>query len=529
MHRSRFALLGLLATATPLHAQGTFTTGLRWSHSPEAGEAWIPQEVTFAAGGSFVWGAIDGAEPHLALLDGVAEGAVASREEDASIAAVPTPARVAAGSRADAVFSVAQHSTTGPFDRISLVSRHDPLAAARGLGFAPVWTHDLGIVGNGPARIACDAVGLRVLAAVHDGSSGTVRVDWLSGDTGQVLARVDLPALGLSAVAVDGEGERAAVLAGLDLYVLDGDGAVLEHRTLSASSPALAISADGARVAYGRPGGIVGLREAGSGYETAFERDVHPVWLPGDLALSDDGATLAAGWWNSTKGERARLEILDGHTGALVQRHVQFGIAGGPQNLPAAVDVSDDGSRAAFGLWGGGAAAEPEVVVYQRGIDEPILEVDLDGSAFGLDLDAAGRRVAVAWKEGHAGTLGARGRIELFDTGEADVELAETPEIGGELALAARHAGASTVLFLLGERAPEPVEIRGVAGELYLDRSTLTVFGRVADAAGRADLALPVPNDPTWIGRTLSSQAAFRTGSGLVLSADSPDALVLAP
>ena len=187
--------------------------------------------------------------------------------------------------------------------------------------------------------------------------------------------------------------------------------------------------------------------------------------------------------------------------------------AGGTQNLVSAVDVSADGLRAAFGMWGN--TSDPEVVVLEIGNLGPALAIKLPGSVRGLDLDPTGTRVAIAHKNVHSSTFGARGTVRLVDTGERGIQLLETPRLGGELTAAAQRPGSSLGWFLMGPRSATPLFFPGVSTPLLIERGRVQVHARVPDANGRIDFAMPVPNTPGLRGMQMHLQGAFRTPQGL--------------
>jgi hypothetical protein len=93
------------------------------------------------------------------------------------------------------------------------------------------------------------------------------------------------------------------------------------------------------------------------------------------------------------------------------------------------------------------------------------------------------------------------------------------------LRAAAKRAGASFGLFLIGERREEPVGYPGTFGELWLERSTLRIVARPCDADGRADVELPLTG--VGAGLEVHVQAAFRVGGALHFGETVVDALVL--
>jgi len=236
------------------------------------------------------------------------------------------------------------------------------------------------------------------------------------------------------------------------------------------------------------------------------------------LAIASDGSAYCASWWRAVGTDRVRHEVYEGATHTRVNHIVQEGFANGLQNAPVDAVFSADGTRVAVASWGRGDAL-PEVLLLELGVAQPVMEIDLPGSAMAIDLDREGTRIAVVTKNLHANQFGTTGEVRLYDTGERDLQLLSPARVGGTLALASQHAGASTALFLIGTRSASPLSVPGVLGELHLDRRRrMYIYARAADSTGRADLTIPLPNQPALIGLPLSAQAASRVAGQLVLS-----------
>jgi hypothetical protein len=77
--------------------------------------------------------------------------------------------------------------------------------------------------------------------------------------------------------------------------------------------------------------------------------------------------------------------------------------------------------------------------------------------------------------------------------------------------------GASGVIFLAGTPSPFPLVVPGVSGTLLLRRVGIRPARVRTDASGRADVSLPLANDPALIGTYEHVQAAFRIGGVLHL------------
>ncbi len=511
------ALSLVLALPAATAAQGVFGPAERWEHRPGPGQPWIPADVALAAGGELCWAAPAVATPHLLALSGPVRRHAEVLFADRGVGPVAGSFEVAAGERPDVLLTLVQRPAPDALHRRTEVRRYDPLAAAVAGGpFDPVWTHDLGTLGNAPARLACDARGDRLVAAVHDPAAGHVQLDWLDAEDGALRHRELVPAASLRRLELSADGRRALLSAGLGVWVLEESG-VVHHEPLQAATDGVALAADGASFAVGQPGSARLLREGTGGFATAWSRAAPAHELAARLALSADGGTLAVGWWNAADAVSARFEWWDCVADVRLFERPYPGVPGGLQNFPQALEVTADGRRAAFGAWGDGDA-DPEVFVVDRDLGE-VLRADLPGSVLALDLSPDGTRLAVAGKDVHANQVGTTGSVRLYDTGERSVQVLGQARLGGTVRVRAARPAATRAVFLVGVPAAAPSAVPGVSGELLLDRDAGVASHAVpADAQGRAALTLRLPDDPAWLGRRLGVQVAFRTPAGTVLS-----------
>jgi len=524
-HESLRAGLFALLLALPAAAQDPFQPGLRWTRSSSSGDAWIPRSVAFGADENEVFVAAPGGIRHFELLCAVGSGTQSALQRDDSFAPSVGALAGCAGSDSGACFTLAQFPGPDTLHRNTLCARHDPLAQ-QGSG-AEVWSHAAGFLTNGAARIACDRSGSRVALAVWDSNTQAVQIDLLEGASGALLRRQRLPALALNELVLCADGTRLALAAGLDLWILDGQLATRHHQTLATSTNALALSGDGTLCAFGGSGALRLVEAQPSGaYGQRWSMAAATGELAARAALSRDGRTLALGWWNAQDGSSVRLQLCDTAAAAVLWEKYQPGLAGGPQNLPAAVAASEDGERAAFGLWGDGTN-EPELLLVARTGGRVVLSADLPGSVQGIALDSRGERLVVAHKEVHANEFGTNGSVRLYDTGESDLVLRSRAEIGGTLELSAHRRRDGVVLFLEGPKSSVPWTFPGARGVLWLRRNALSMSSSVAGPDGRADLSVPIPADPLLIGSERHFQTAWRAAGVLHFGSHVLDALVL--
>lgn len=511
-------LLCTLATA-----QDPFTEGIRWDYSATQQDPWLPETVSFGARENMVLLGTEGQTPSLAVLDRAAYGDHGPRFTDSTFLAGATHVTTVSGWNED-LFSAIQVPSPTKYDRATFVARHDVIGASQGAPFAPSWTHDAGLVANGPARLAASLDGERVVLAVWDNHSARVQVDFLEGESGALVNRVLVPGAALNQVEISEDGDVIAVAAGLDLYLFDGAGALLHHEALQASTRALSLSGDGTTLAVGGVSQLaVFTPDAAGGWINTFN-----ALAPGDEVaaaadLSRDGGVLGLAWWNYANGVDVHFEIWDLKRVAKVTDLPISGSQGGPQNLPEVVEVTPSGQHVAFGTWGNGSL--PEVIVLRPGEDLPLYGVDLPGSVRDLDLSDSGNRILVAYKSTHSNLPSQEGGVLLYENGAQTITQLNPASTGTTLEVATNLKGAGVSFLLIGERAPE-TSFPGVTGRLYLDRFSMQVLIQPSQA-GRGDFLIQLPDDPSLIGTQFSMQAAWRAYGGTVLGPELIDPLVV--
>lgn len=96
-------------------------------------------------------------------------------------------------------------------------------------------------------------------------------------------------------------------------------------------------------------------------------------------------------------------------------------------------------------------------------------------------------------------------------------EIPGNPEVGDTVRFGATHTPGSQVFFRAA-LAPGFVPVGGI-GTYFLDPAgDLQATSGIIGAQGNLELAVPMPNNPALIGRTVYGQAIVRTGSTFLLS-----------
>ncbi len=526
-------LLALLVAATAAAAPAAapppdpFAAGVRWSAGPAPSAPWMPRDVVLTERGELAFAGAALAHPRVALyataaLDGGEALIVEGPELAGAIGVVP----VAAGAGAHELFAAPQFPAPDEQHRRTEVTRYDALAAAAGAPFAPVWTRVLPVQQNGPALLAADPAG-GLVAAIHDPAAGRVHLEWIDTASGSPLQMALLPGGSLGALSLSAGGERAALTAGLELWVVNDDGSVAHHETLAAATSCLALSADGASLVVGAFGEARVLAEQpGGGFATRAVLAGAANHVASRVTIAADGESAAVGFWNHTSGVEVRVLWVETAGGAVLADLTWSG-APGLQNFPQELALTPDAARLAVALWGQGGP-EPELVLCERGRTAPLHAWSLGGSALALAMSDDGTRLAVCRKSAHANEFATTGDVVLVDTGERALQLTGPARLGGTLEQAFLHPGQTAAVFALGTPTPGPLLLPGIGGGLLLDPGLpLLLFQGPADASGRADLSLPVPASPALAGVTLSSQALALVPAALAFSVLRVDPVVL--
>jgi hypothetical protein len=516
------ALLLTFLTSQAL-AQDPFAGGERWHHDATTRAPWVPDAVAFGARDDLVWAGSKGPSGGMMLFHSASSGLQAPRAADPLSQLGASYLHGAAGRRADALFSIVQRPNPGPYQRQTLVHGFDGSSVPNASLMTPLWTHDVGFNTNGPTRMVVDREGEWVLVAVWNNATGCIQLDWLDGTSGTLLVRRTFPGLNLEALAISADGSRAAVSTGLTLLVLDSTGGVLHAEPLNSAVRCLALNESGSTVAVGGTGQVALLEDQAGGWVNRLNVTRSPVQIATALDLDHAGDILGVGWWESSAGRDVELEVWDTRTGRPLNSLDLPGVAGGVQNRVEVVDVSPDGSRVAFGTWGNGRDAE--VFVFERGVDQAVLEATLPGSVRDLELDDSGTQVVIAYQDSHRSQFSNTGGVALYQSADRDLVQLGPAELGTGLGIDTRMSSASFAFLLYGQRST-PIQFPGVQGLLHLDRKTLSYLWQVPQS-GRSQFVLPIPNDASLIGTHMALQAAFRTPTGTVLSPHVVEPLIL--
>lgn len=500
------AFATLPGPAAAAQASDPFVAGQRWRSAASVQDAWLPQSLAFAARGELLWSAQTGANPRLELFDAAPFAAQLAPRAAHARPGVAGVFAVAAGRDAHALFALSQYPGPTPATRWSELSRYDLFAVDPN---QPVWARTFAAPTNGLARVQASRAADELLAVLYDQGPQSLRLEWIRGADGLELSSQTLSTPSLRQVSAARDLSRVALSVGAQVRVVARSGALELNHALATPTNALALSGDGERLAFGDGGALRVFARAASGWSALREFSAGGNFVATRVALSDDGATLAIGWWDAQQTQRVRFELWRLADAAPRYARELSASGGVLQNFPESVVLAPDGRRAAFGAWGT-QDTQPEALLVDAQSGQELFALDLGGSVRTLALDESGTRLAVGFKHTHANLVGATGEVRCFDTGEREVQLLSVPHPGAPVQLAARRALAQRVYLLRGPLAAQPTPFGSAVGGLWIERLAVAAQSRRADASGRADFTLAIPLGG-WP-ENFALQAYFRGG-----------------
>ncbi|MCA9273692.1 MAG: hypothetical protein KDA31_11690 [Phycisphaerales bacterium] len=293
-------------------------------------------------------------------------------------------------------------------------------------GSTPLWTYTFG-TGYNEVRnrsIAINADGSRVAVCAYDGADTLLVI--LDGD-GNELNSTTVAGFALS-LDMDDSGNRVVVTAGAIARLYDTNTMTQEYAlSVSGAGGWARISRDGSAIADGGFN-VRAAREIEGVWQVAYSGTGTTDWF-GAVSLSADGQTLFAVSHDYASGYLINdHRIVDLNTSTVIASSGFTG-SGSFQNSVVSSEVNADGTVFVAATWGDQANTQPEIRVYDRGLNM-IDSLDTDGSPFAMDLSQDGSRIVVSTKSVHANTFGNGGATQVYDLDVAPPCLADVNHDG---------------------------------------------------------------------------------------------------
>ncbi len=319
---------------------------------------------------------------------------------------------------------------------------------------------------------------------------------------------------------ISGDGSTVLIASQTDNFVFDvGTSTMTFQDSTTVSHDAHAIDFDGDT--WARGGFDVGAWKKGvTTYTRVLTYNDPNLGFPVYTAcgLSADGSTFAVSAYDATDSNQFRVYCfaLTPTSSSLLWTFAHTS-TGGLQNVPQAVEVSDDGRIIAVAAWGGQSNGQPEVLVFDRDLGNvPIQSIDTPGSAFTCDVSGDGQFIVAGTKAVHANTSGNGGEGYSLDVGGQGLSIRGTSSIGRDVALDLGGTPGEQVLIMasLNDLAT-PVAVPGLRGTFGLDPTLFILLpfpvGSIP-GSGKLTLSAIVPNDPLIVGVNVFVQTARISG-----------------
>ncbi len=231
-------------------------------------------------------------------------------------------------------------------------------------------------------------------------------------------------------IDITADGRYVAFYSGAIAYVYDRQtGALRWSGSMGAGNAPLAISGDGAHLAYGWMSLYVRVWD-GSVYAPLWSVPGGSNWLR-SCRFSLDASTLVVGWYQYSTHLQNTIQLFEMPSSSPLWTYTYPMGAGTYQDIPYEIAATHDGSYIAVGSWGDEANTNPEVHVFEHAAPEPVMTLDAPGSIFGIDIVEEARGtvyVSACGKHIHANENGRGG--DLYCLRLTDPAAVGGPDIG---------------------------------------------------------------------------------------------------
>jgi hypothetical protein len=468
-------------------SEGLTGGGTFWTYT-DGGLAWIGASVAIGNVASQVFSQYD--------LNNEAAGLFSAYDSNPATP-VWTDGTVA-GTDFAAVDSAAETNTHVAISQVTLggnpTTRTAVLRKYSSSSVTPDWVYGFAPVINAAAKVAISRDGNTIVAAIMNNNTMSVELAVFGPGSAIPVSYTILPAGSNSSLRgwdLSADGSKLYFSQGVTANILDVATGSIEFSTnIGASFDSHAISGDGSVFAFGNFNSMKVWVHNGATYVNTISKSKGGSTYCAELDISDDGSSVAYGWYFYSPGTTVEIEALDVATGMVTMTDTVVGL-GTLQNTVAQISCNADGSRFGVGLWGDGGGQVDELRLYSSTQNAALQTLGLGGSVFGVDISADGQRLAGCGKAVHANTFGNGGHVDLIDAGGEDMLANGTPHSGATIDLEVHGVPGKTALLLSANLPQSPPAVFPGIGTLYVKRSALTISS-LGQVAGNGELHTPL-------------------------------------
>lgn len=499
--------------ASPDHASKNSSPDLFWNH-PDGGLAWMGRSVSVGDRGTQVCSLHELNNERVQLFSVFDADPPTPIWTDTTLLG-SDPVVVSSSSRGH--YHVAMYWLNGKLN----VHGYDSAS-----GGTPLWTWTFSAGTADGGNLALDRDGTTVAIAVHESVAGEIHLYFLDPATGleQFTPHFSQPFGGLRGFDLSADGSTLYVhdgSTGVDIFDVASQ-AVTFSTTTNGSFDGHCISGDGTKFAFGGFGSVKIWEYNGSWSSSTI--GTGPGNFADEMDFSDDGLTLGFGVTQySPAYNKVEAYMVDVPSKAVVS-HATWTSSGTYQDVCSGASISNDGQYFALGHWGDDLGVNDEVYILERGSDIPVGSIDMNGSAFAVDMSADGQVTASCGKGVHANEFGSGGNVYCWDLGEEDFVVKGNPHIGQTIQLETygTPGGIYAPYYSFGE-FPDGLPTQW--GTLYIDPApqhalALILVGTWTGTSASDPVTIPL--DAALVGLTVYLQYAFTPAppGGWMLSQD---------
>ena len=311
------------------------------------------------------------------------------------------------------------------------------------------------------------------------------------------------------------DGSRAYFFVGTYVHIYEvATASVIHTHNVGASFDSHAFSGDGRSFANGTFGSLSVYQEQGTNWVLRHRETFAGSTYISHLDLDQDGNRCAFQLQRySPAYDHIETGMIDVDAGQVLWSDSFDAPGTSVQLVCSGVQTDDVGRTVVSSNWGDSLNQTPEVAAWDTRGNRQV-EIDLDGSAFSLDLAPDGEVWAAGSKSVHANSFGNGGAVTAGDPAEQVLHVLGLPKAGGQVQLQIADGWSRARIGISTELGASNTPF----GVTDIDLNFLFSELRVSVPSGGLDLSLQVPPRPSLWGAPLHVQAIVRDATGTLIT-----------